>query len=329
MTPIMPCFYPTTVVLIDDDFFMLKNLVPGLDLEDKPHKAFHDAHEGLAFINQDQYRETFVDRLAACDEGFEGDSLSFSPRCLLRELKSPKRFEQVSVLVVDYEMPGMNGIDLCKKIENPFVKKILLTGVADENVAVEAFNKGLICSYIRKHAPNFQEQLQDAVIRAQQDYFRELFYFPLQTLKKRPESTALVDPVFIHYFNQLIEKDRIQEFYLAESTGSFLMVGPDQKLYSLITLDDGLINAFLESRCVEALEPEYILALEKRDFVPCYYNPFKAPYLETNELKNFLHEPIVLKGEKKSFYTVFGQGFIQISSQDIVSWNSVKKLKAS
>ncbi len=323
MTPVSPYFHPTTTVLIDDNLKTLRQLVQSLGLRGTPYSIFNNPHEGLDFINKDQYRETFVDKLSTSDESMEGDSLSFNPRHLVPELKSADRFGQISVLVVDYEMPGIKGLDLCEKIENPFIKKILLTGVADENIAVEAFNKGMIDRYVRKHDPEFPMLLQQIVPQVRHKYFQELFHFPLQTLRKRPESTALVDPVFITEFNRLVTKHHIQEYYLVEGTGSFLMIGADKKLYSLITLDEGLIDAYLNSKSRDTLTPEKIKSLEKRELMPCYYNPFRAPYLETDNLKNFLRKPTVLKGHQKTFYCVFGQGYIDITAQDITTWHHI------
>lgn len=317
--PLLPYFYPTTVVLVDDDFYIIEVIAHGLDLEDKPHRAFYDSRQALTFINQDTYREKFVDRLAFTEEDRDSDSLTFNPRTLVEELFSPQRFRQVSVVVVDYEMPGMRGLELCERLQNPHLKKILLTGVADENVAIEAFNTGLIHQYIRKHDPHFLPKLKEAIRKAQQDYFRDLFYIPLQTLKKRPESTALIDPVFISYFEGLLKKHRIQEFYLMEGTGSFLMVGPDRLPYSLITLEDRHIEAYLESQGAEALSPEHLHSLTLKERIPCYYNPFKPPYLEPERLEDFLHPPMRLQGKDKTYYCVFGKGFIQIEN-DAVFW---------
>lgn len=320
MTYISPCFYPTTTVLVDDDSYWLKSLVSALELGDKPHQTFYDPHHALDYLTQDRYRETFLKNLATTDEGLGGECLSFHPRSLVADLNTPKRFHQVSVLVVDYEMPGMKGGELCQRIPNPFVQKILLTGAADESIAVEAFNQGLIDCYIRKHDPKFLSLLQRALLQARQKYFQELFHIPLQTLIQRSESTALVEPVFIDFFNDLVKKHHIREAYLVESTGSFLMVGANKKLFSLITLDDDLLTAYCDAKSVESLSPKEVQALEKKELIPCYYNPFQAPYMETDRLKEFLRSPTLLKGAEKTFYAVFGEGFIQINPQDICTW---------
>ena len=312
MKAISPYFYPTTITLVDDDPDMVLNLVRCLNLKSLPCKTFHDPRRALTFLNQDTYRVGFSNRLAISEEEGEGDSLTFAPRTLVSELTVLERFRQVSVLVVDYEMPGMRGLELCAQLHNPHIKKILLTGIVDENMAIEAFNTGIIHQYIRKHDPDFLTKLKKGIAKVQQDYFAELFHIPLEALKQRPESTALVDPVFIDFFQSLVRRYQIQEYYLMESTGSFLMIGADQKRYSLITLNDAHIESYLASESGEKMTPEELRALEARERIPCYYNPFKAPYLEPESITDFLQTPTILRGQHRTYYTAFGEGFIQV-----------------
>lgn len=322
MTPISPYFHPTTVVLVDDDSHMLRSLILGLDLDTLPHKAFHDSQEGLDFINQDRYREKFVNLLTTAEEDAIGDSIYFDPRSLLSELKSPDRFHQISVLIVDYEMPGMKGLELCKKIQNPFIKKILLTGVADENIAVEAFNQGVIDRYIRKHDPEFLTLLQKAISEAQQQYFQELFQIPLQALILRSESTALIEPTFVEDFYQRVASYNIQEYYLVDGTGTFLMIGQDGKSHSLVTVDDGLVDVFLDSESMDLLSQEEEKSLKERSLVSFFYNPFRAPFYESESPKDFLRSPLLLESQKKRYYMAFEEGLIQIEN-NITSWPTI------
>jgi CheY-like chemotaxis protein len=46
------------------------------------------------------------------------------------------------VLVVDYSMPQMNGVEVCEALRHLPCKKILFTGAADEKVAVERLQSG-------------------------------------------------------------------------------------------------------------------------------------------------------------------------------------------
>jgi len=59
---------------------------------------------------------------------------------------------EISVVVSDYRMPGMDGLTLLKKIrlEQPHVILIMLTAVSDVHVAIEAINELGIFKFLLK-----------------------------------------------------------------------------------------------------------------------------------------------------------------------------------
>jgi CheY-like chemotaxis protein len=64
------------------------------------------------------------------------------------------RFDLITLLVVDYQMPAMNGLAVLEQLKDWPGKRVMLTGQADEQLAVEAFNRGLIDHFIPKQAPD-------------------------------------------------------------------------------------------------------------------------------------------------------------------------------
>ena len=325
INPILPCSHPTTVALIDDDLDFLENLVKALELESKPHVRFQDSQQGIDYLNQDTYRQNFVNRIVEFEEGSVTlDTLVFRDKLILQEALNPKRFSQVSVLVVDYEMPRMRGLEVCASLKNPFIKKIMLTGVADESIAIDAFNKGLIYQYVRKQDPDFDKKILNVIKQAQQEYFEEIFSIPMKILQERPESTALVEPKFVTYFNEIIQKYAIEEYYLVEPTGSFLMVDSNQKTHSLMTLDEGLVETYLYAPEGEHLSESQIQAMEDRKLVPFYYNPFTQPRFSAGmkTIEPYLHAPTVLKGTPETYYCAFGKDSIQMGDQKVEFWNA-------
>ena len=47
-------------------------------------------------------------------------------------------------------MPDINGIEFCQNLKDKKVFKIMLTAEADSNIAIKAFNDGLINKFILK-----------------------------------------------------------------------------------------------------------------------------------------------------------------------------------
>ena len=63
--------------------------------------------------------------------------------------------QQYAVVVADMRMPGLNGINLLARImeNNPCVIRVLFTGYADLQTAIEAVNKGHIFRFLTKPCP--------------------------------------------------------------------------------------------------------------------------------------------------------------------------------
>ncbi|MES2188852.1 MAG: response regulator [Pseudomonadota bacterium] len=73
------------------------------------------------------------------------------------------RFGLTQVCVVDYSMPAMSGLRVLGELTGWPGSRVLLTGRADEQLAVSAFNRGLIEQFIPKQAPEIRLRLIEAI----------------------------------------------------------------------------------------------------------------------------------------------------------------------
>lgn len=144
-----PVLYPSTVVFVDDnDGYLdaLRRFFP----DPATNLFFTRPQTALAFIRQ-HARENSLEfaPASACvsETGFERYVESSAERDVLAR---SSRFAEVAAVVVDFDMPGMNGVEFLSSISNLRCAKVLLTGVADETVAVKAFNAGIVDLYLRK-----------------------------------------------------------------------------------------------------------------------------------------------------------------------------------
>ena len=73
----------------------------------------------------------------------------------------------LAVIISDYHMPGMNGIDFLVKAREivPDVTRIILTGAADLTMAVDAVNRGNIFRFLLKPCPSdvFINTIKDGI----------------------------------------------------------------------------------------------------------------------------------------------------------------------
>ena len=73
---------------------------------------------------------------------------------------------EVSLVISDYNMPRMNGLDFLKTVKGlyPHILAIMLTGQAEIDVAVEAINEAGVYKFIRK--PWDDADLKITILRA-------------------------------------------------------------------------------------------------------------------------------------------------------------------
>jgi response regulator RpfG family c-di-GMP phosphodiesterase len=73
----------------------------------------------------------------------------------LEALEIVKKTSGLNLVISDFHMPGMDGIELLMQIRalSPYTTRILLTGVADLEMALNAVNKGNVFRFLLKPCP--------------------------------------------------------------------------------------------------------------------------------------------------------------------------------
>ena len=216
-------YYPTQVLCVDDD----PSLLGGLDLglgpffkiktEKNPLNVLK--HLKLTASSQD---EPLMERIRDEDLDEEFDCpINLRISKIIDKASDKVRQNEFSVLIVDHSMPEMTGFELCEELANHPIKKIMLTGKKDHNLAAKAFNKGLIDYFIPKDQPNLMEHLVGIIGLLQQRYFEEKTSFVIKAARSLHKS-FLGSAQFIHEFNAFLHQYKIVEFYLLDVVGSYL-----------------------------------------------------------------------------------------------------------
>lgn len=88
-------------------------------------------------------------------------------------LEALKDTEPIQLIISDYRMPGMNGVDFLKKVYKlrPETIRIVLSGYADTAAIVEAINEGGIYKFIPK--PWNDDELKVTISNALDHYFAQ------------------------------------------------------------------------------------------------------------------------------------------------------------
>ena len=153
---------PGTVVFLDDDPDYLEMLA--LVLPRQWHvKLFLRPTECVNYLQQEPpfWEADAWNQQQLIDQWRDGKPLI--PQILDYWSRYTERFALTRVCVFDYSMPGMDGLQALGELVEWPGSRVLLTGQADEQVAVRAFNRGLIDQFITKQAPDISRRLIEAV----------------------------------------------------------------------------------------------------------------------------------------------------------------------
>lgn len=160
-----PLFHrPGTVVFLDDDpdyLEMLALVLPRhwhLRLFLRPAECIAHLLQEPPFWEADAWNQQQLIELWR-----EGKPLI--PQVLAYWARYTERYALSRVVVVDFSMPGMDGLQALAELGDWPGARVLLTGQADEQVAVRAFNRGLIDQFIPKQTPDISRRLVEAVER--------------------------------------------------------------------------------------------------------------------------------------------------------------------
>ena len=236
-TQIFPYFHPTTTIFVDDNADFLQSLV--LHLPDAmAYQNFTSPELALARINEPPAQPPLYARCFTQFRRveFQDDSerlIHLDLNLIEQEVSNLERFREVSVVVVDYDMPSMSGLAFLKQIKDPQVKKILLTGVADEKIAVKAFNEGLIDRFIRKAESDAIQTLNRAIVELERAYFASVSRMLLNSLLLQSPS-FLTDPQFEAQFEKLRNESNFVEYYLVENPPGLLLLQADGTIKRLL-----------------------------------------------------------------------------------------------
>jgi CheY-like chemotaxis protein len=304
------CFHPSTTIFVDDDIHFLKSL----SLQLSTHSAcltFQNPFEALEYVRQ--YKNTeFTERCIVHNTHADEDEpeIKIDLKQIYKEVFNPNRFSEVTIALVDYSMPGMNGVEFCRQIKNSEIKKIMLTGEADHNIAVQAFNEGIIDRFIMKGSPDMIKEVNKAVRDMQLEYYinqSKLLNVALENNQVAAPS-FLNDPEFSKLFYQIINENNITEFYLLENAGNFLLIDSKGKVNWLIVCDEDKMKNFYDfAKNEHDQEPvedsaNIVKAIAKREKIPFFF--LERNYdIPVYEWEPYMHPATEISSQNHKYYS--------------------------
>lgn len=324
MLQIPYCFHPSRVMFVDDNVNFLSQLPMSLN-SNNSYLYESDPRKALEHINNHTPSPSIIEALR------NGD-LNNSIENLFKEMYNPDRFNRISTIVVDYDMPEMNGLDLLKNIKNPHIQKILLTGAANEQIAVEAFNQGLIQHFISKSGNSSYDRLNEFIEKSNFRFFNSFSQTYMNSIRDLHVS-PLNDRAFIDFFSDFLSSNNIVEFYLRDFSGSFLCADSNTNTSMLfvfnqemITYHDDEIKAFMsEDKKREFLSENLINDIKNRKIGFCfdYINGKEMP--SSSGCQDYLFSLNKIKGEKQDYFYAYAPNYPIASDKPIYSFFDFNK----
>ncbi len=266
--------HPSLTVLVDDSDSFLRSLSFQLD-PDLASKCFHDTRSALDWLNaQPHVRAPAAGAVQASFDTYgstpEQCNVAIDIDRIHRISTQPQRFMTPSVLVVDYSMPQMNGVEFCAALAHLPCKKILFTGAADEKIAVDAFNRGLIDRYIKKSADDALDRLEEQIVALQAAYFSAQSEM-LRDLLAVHHYTFVSDPALVRVVAEIRARHAIVEHYLYPNPAGILFYDSRGKARLMVVETEESMESHYEMARDNAAPMSLLAALEARCIIPYFH----------------------------------------------------------
>ena len=327
----MCCYYPTSTIAIDDDVDFLGTLTKHLGIEDCiPYSSPNKAIEFLKGKKPFQRIQSRILKTALAPDTInsspEDSAYIINMRGLHEEIYNKERFTDVSVLIVDYHMDEMSGIEVCEALSKHPAKKILLTGGADkEKLAIEAFNKGLIHRFINKSDANFPAQLRKAISVLKESYFLDLTssLFPYISSSK---INLLQHPPYVNFLRSFQCQFDAVEYYQFDTTGSGVCLDAEgSPVWFVVKHESEMVNYTKLARDQDA-DKKIIRALANRELIPFFFTDEDYEQSVSN-WDRYLYPANKLQGVNGYYYVVIANHVKNNLIKDkIVSYNTNTKI---
>lgn len=307
---IQPLFYfPSTMIAVDDQ----PNTLLSVNLlfeKNYQMRTFQDPQNALDDLTNYRPPLSQIPFLRAATENMNSDLLEncpvdFNVLNIAQLAEYAERQKEISVLIIDFNMPGMNGLEVCRALQDTPMKKILLTGDSNYQEAIAAFNGRIIDHFIHKGSATLTEELTRSVQNLTTQYFYErsqALLAHLETYKPLP----LSDPKFIAFFEAWCQKNTIREYYLMDRTGSFLCINAQGKTLHFVVHTDNTLNTFVDLYDDETRDelPALLQSVRDRQKIPFFGLGRSSWQVDISVWGQYFYSAEVLEGRENYYWTV-------------------------
>lgn len=311
-----PLFYfPTKVLIIDDDYLSLKTMsdvlgdtnfiietsdssinIPKID-----KKIYSDLQKIFIKISPDYYKE-------------DTKLIRISNNEIHKLIYSAKRFEVFSVIVVDYHMPIINGLELLELLHtNIPVKKILITGDTNSQLlAINAFNANVIDGFINKLD---MAKLPELVTDWSNSFFEDF------SSNFTDIASYRLDTKLYSFIEGTLKQKKPAEYYPLNDRGSHLFLNKSGEVSALFIETETNIVKFLDFMKAENLNPNVYSKIYSREYMPIIHN-----YARLDDTIP-INKCTKIEGSNNIYYYAYLENtdFLDINTKKIATFDNFQK----
>lgn len=265
-------YFIPTVVMIDDNRNFLDNFSTEINYDGILEKYTNP----IQAINKILSRNTlfskfnnYIRELNAeeIDDTAENNYRMLDYESLVEIAYNEQRLQETAVVIVDYSMPEMNGIEFFERIKDHPCMKIMLTGEADNALAIDAFNNGLIDKFILKDVTSMASLVKQAI----HDLIRKYFIkFSTHLWHESLNITSQIE--YIDAFSLWLNQCGIVEYYAISNSGSKIGMDKNGARSGFLVSSEDELKEYVEVASQYQVAEKFLPALKSRASHLVFFN---------------------------------------------------------
>ena len=250
--PVVPLYHPTSVLLVDDNADFLRSMQLVLQSAFECF-AFRRPAEAISFVRAESPLLTELQPPVGLEADSdmehirdpEARSVHLRVSRLPRLFANKSRFARTSVLVTDYVMPEISGLQMLESIRDLPMRKVLLSGLDDDDLGRRAVETGLVDAFYPKHHPHLHDNLAELIKTLQFNFFLGVTR-PFQSALATGDARFLNEKAFRQVFNRFVAERNIIEHCVLMQPPGILGLNENGACSILLVADEDYRQASFE-----------------------------------------------------------------------------------